>query len=378
MSSGDSFGSIKGHLEEALTNTALFSVLNIRATMFSRARIRVVDIATGKELPNDPFLKLMAKPNFSQSQQDFLYSHEFFKGTGNNITRVISSKPNDIDKVFSLENLIPSQIDYNGINKFENFVFSKTEKDKVKDRSIKYKMGENEIDIPISELLFFYDVTNGLEPKSRFRSPSRIDSLIQPLMNIREAQKAKNINLKLSAKHIISSGITGETMKDGLMPDEKNDIERNFMKKDIMASESNLNVHSLSNNMAKLMYDEGTNSDLLKIATAYGINRDVLDWSVNGASTYDNKNQGLLQWMQNSIEFEASDFAGTWNNYFDYPKAGKRIELTYGHLSIMQAVNDLMDDRLKKKAETAKLLMDIGMTSEQAMLKVGLKEMNNG
>jgi len=347
--------------------------------MFSRGRVCVEDIKTGEEIPDDPFLKAISRPNFSQSQQDFLYSHEFFKGTGNNITRVIASKPNDIDKVYSFENLIPSQIDYNKINEFDDFIFAKSDLRDVNKRHIVYKMNDKPHDVPLSELMFFYDVTNGLQPKNRFRSPSRIDMLREPLQNIREAQKAKNINLRLSAKHIISSGVTsaGE-MTDGLQPGEKEDIERRFMDKDIHASESNLSVNSLANNMSKLMFDESCASDLTKIATAYGINRDVLSWHLNGSSTYDNKNMGLLDWIQNSIEFEGEDWAGTFNNYFNYIDQGKKIKLKYDHLPVMQIIKEQQSESLKKKAETAKLLMDLGMTGKEAMTMAGLNIDING
>lgn len=340
--------------------------------MFSRGRVCVVDIKTGEELDDDPFLTAIGRPNFSQSQQDFLYSHEFFKGTGNNITRVIAGRPNDIGSVYSFENLIPSQVNYDGANKFDDFVFAKSDIDSVKERKIKYKMNEKEHYIPLSELAFFYDITNGLTPKTRFKSPSRIDTLKEPLQNIREAQKSKNINLRLSAKHIISSGITGESMKDGLQPNEKEDIERRFMSKDIHASESNLKVNSLANNMGKLLFDESCASDLTKIATAYGINRDVLSWHLSGQTTYDNKENGLVDWIQNSIEFEGEDWAGTWNSYFNYPEQGKKIKMKYDHLPVMQVLKDKHAESIKKKAETAEILIRLGKTTEEALMMVGL------
>ncbi len=346
--------------------------------MFSRARIFVEDLK-GKRIDNDPFLTKIAKPNFSQSQQDFLYSHEFFKGTGNNITRVIANKPNDIEAVFSLENLIPSQINYNNINKMKSFVFAPSDIEDVKQRSILYKIGDEDYPVPLNELVFFYDVTNGLTANSRFKSPSRIDALVPALANIHEAQKSKNINLRMSAKHIVSSGLTsGGDMLDGLQSGEKQDIENGFMHKDIMATESNLKVNSLANDFRKLMFDESANADLLKIANAYGISKDVLNWALDGAITYENQEAAVIKWIQNSIMFEGEDFAGTWESYFNYREQGKRIKLDYSHLPVMQVLKEKEVDSIKTRTEVAKALVELGMTNEAAMESMGLNNLKNG
>lgn len=374
----DSFGNHKNYLEQALTNVGLFSVLDIRATMFSRAKIEVRDIKTGKVIESDPFLELMAEPNFSQSQQDFLYQHEFFKGTGNNVTRVIATKPYDIDKVHSLENLVPSQIDYANVNKIEKFVFAQSDIRDAKQKKIRYSLGGQQHDFSLEELVFFYDVSNGLTADSRFKSPSRIDALVPAIANIFEAQKSKNINLRMSAKHIISSGLTSDGgFSDGMQAGEKDEIEKNMFNKDMMATESNIKVNPLANDFRKLMFDESTNADLLKIAGAYGISKDVLNWSLNGASTYENQETAVVKWIQNSIQFEGDDFANSWNSYFGYPKQGKKIVLSYDHLPVMQVIQEKEVESIKTRVEVAKSLVDLGFTPEEARNAMKLNNLAN-
>ena len=345
--------------------------------MFSRAKIEVRNLK-GKLIEDDPFLERMAEPNFAQSQQDFLYQHEFFKGTGNNITRVISTTPYNIEKVHSLENLVPDQIDYNNVNKVGKFIFAKSDIQETKKKNIKYTMGGNVIDLPLDELVFFYDVSNGLTSESRFKSPSRIDALIPALANIYEAQKAKNINLKMSSKHIVSSGLTGDSgMRDGLQTGEKEEIENNMFRKDMMATESNLKVSPLANDFRKLMFDDSCNADLLKIAGAYGMSKDVLNWALDGASTYENQETAVVKWIQNSIQFEGDDFAGSWNSYFSYPKQGKKISLSYDHLPVMQILKEKRIESIKIRVEVAKGLIELGYTADQAKTAMGLNNLAN-
>lgn len=377
LNTPDSFSDRQDYLTEALENVALFTVLDMRATMFSRAKVIVTDL-DGKPIDNDPFIKLIEQPNFSQSQQDFLYQHLFFKGLGNNVTRVIASKPYDIDKAISLEHLVPSQIDYNNVNKVDKFVYAKSDINDVNKRALKYELDGKSYDIPLDEVLFFYDIANGLTKDSRFRSPSRIDSLRPALANIREAQKAKNINLKISSKHIISSGLTGDGMKDGLQPGEKSDIENNLFRRDTFATESNLNVNSLANDFRKLAFDDGIIAEMLKISNAYGINKDVLNWSLNGASTHDNKHFGAVDWIQNSIQFEGDDFANSWASHFNYRSQNKLIKLDYSHLPVMQILKEKEVESIKTRMEIAKGLLDLGFDVNQAVEAMGLNELSNG
>lgn len=373
----DSFSEHADYLKEALTNVALFTVLDLRATLFSRARIEVQDLK-GKPIENDPFLDRMAEPNYSQSQQGFLYQHEFFKGTGNNITRVISTRPYDITKVHSLENLVPSEVDYANVNKTNKFIFAQSDIEEARKSKIRYSIGGSQIEIPVEELIFFYDISNGLTKESRYKSQSRIDALIPALANVAEAQKSKNINLKMSSKHIVSSGLTsGEGMRDGLQAGEKHEIEHNLFRKNIMASESNLNVSSLANDFRKLLFDDGTAADLLKIAGAYGISKDVLNWYMSGASTYENKNTALVDFIQNTIQAEGDDFANSMETYFGYRKQGKQIKLTYDHLPVMQIIREKETDAIKNRVEIAKGLIDLGMSPEKAMEAMKLNTLGN-
>lgn len=354
----------------------LFTALDIRATYFSRGRVAVID-EEGKEIENDKALDLFNNPNYSQSQQDFLYKHEWYKCLGNNVTRVLtisdSKSPNDINNVMSLEHLVPSLIEYNDVNKFSKMKLSKTDKKTLSQKTIEYK----KIPIPINELAFFYDITNGLYDESTFVSPSRIKSLIPSLANIDEAQKAKNINLKFTSKFIVSNNPV-EGSPPMLKEDEKNNIENTLMGKDIITTGAKITVNPLANNISKLMFDEGLNSDSMKVFSAFGISRDVLNYFTNGATTYDNKNTGLLDFIQGTIKAEANDFSNTWTTFFKYKDQGKKIVIKYDHLPVMKLLEVAKIDVLEKKAKILRSLVDSGASFETASSMVDLSELKKG
>ena len=371
----DSFGGLSSYLKIALTNICLFTVLDIQATMFSRGRICVLD-KDGNEKENDIALEKFANPNFSQSQQDFLYQHSFFKGTGNNVTRVISRKSSrDIKDVISFENLIPDQINYNEINKVSSFTFASSDIKKEKEKCIKYRIDGKDVKIPLSELLFFYDISNGLTVNSRYKSPSRIDAIRPAIANIDEAQRAKNINLKFSAKHLVSG--KKQSSDDPMMEvilgkGESNDIARNVYNKDILVNPNSIDVHSLAVDFSKLLYDDSLASDMLKISNTYGQSKDVLNWALNGASTHENQKTAVVDWIQNTIQFHADDTFNTYSNHFGYTERGERIAMKFDHLPIMQILEEKRMDSMVKKIEISEGLIRLGKKPEEALKEVGL------
>ena len=380
LNGSDGFGGFGGdYLDLSLKNIALFTALDIRSTMFSRGRVFVKD-KEGNEIEDDPFLKLIKNPNYAQSQQDLLYSHLWFKSLGNNLTRAIPNRVGsnvdvrDLDKVKAIENLIPSCIDYKDVNKVSSLVVSKSQIKQLEDRKINYKISGVDTDIRVGDIAFFYDVTNNMTDESYFKSPSRIDALIPALMNIQEAQSAKNVNLKHSKKWLVTNQSKDQYGKEDLKPEEKDEIEGRFMQKDIMATNAGVKAESLAVDMRKLLYDDGTAADAIKVFSAYGIPKDVLNWWMNGQSTYDNKDAAVAEWIQNSIQFEASDWGNTWSSFFRYEEEGKTIGMDYSHLPIMQVLEKKRIETLKERVDIAKVLYDMQVPTAKALEISGLEE----
>lgn len=377
MNSNDGFGAHSGnYLDLSLSNIALFTALDIRSSMFSRGRIGVKDIKSGKDIENDPFLKKIANPNFAQSQQDFLFSHLWFKSLGNNMTRVITTLKNstDIEKVAALEHLIPSCVDYKKINKVGDFIISRSQKKKVLESEITYNVSGVKHTIPVEQLAFFYDVTNNMTDESYFKSPSRIAAMIPDLLNIQEGQSSKNVNLKHSKKWLITNNSKDDYGKETLKVDEKQEIEERFLNKDIMATNAMVKAESLAVSLQKLGIDDSIASDSMRVFSGFGLNKDIINWWANGQTTYDNKAFGLVDWIQNDIQFEGNDFSNTWSNFFKYEEQGKKIYIDYSDLPIMAILEEKRIETVERLSTIVKTLVDAGASYKEALTISGLEE----
>ena len=375
------FRSTGDHLNLSLTNIALFTAFDMRTTMFSRARV-FVEGKDGKEIEDDPFLKLLQNPNFCESQSDFLKKHLWFKSLGTAMTRVMPKRKNanvhDIDNVDALEHLIPSLVDYQDFNKYGNFVRSRSQKKEIEEQEILYKISGKDHKIPVKDLAFFYDIACNMTDEGFFKSPSRVDSISHELRNIQEAQESKNKNLVFSAKWLAINKGVEMTVRTNLKDDEKQEIEQNLFHKSMNATNADVTVEALANDMRKLMLDNSIAADAMRVFGAYNINRNVLNWFQNGQSSLSESGskieKSVAEWVQNSIQLEGDDFANTWTTFFGYHEQDKKIRFDYSHLPVMQVLEKERIEGIKKQADIFKILIDSGMVLDEAKRISGLDE----
>ena len=385
LNGSNSFGSHhEDYLKLSLENIALFTALDMKSTMMSRGRVSVLDLKTEKEIEDDPFLLKIANPNPFQSQQDFIRQHEWFKSLGTNVVRIIkirdNGNANDIQNVRYLNNLIPSCIDWKEVNKIDKMIMSDRDFKNLQDRQIEYTVDDKKYPIKISDLEFFYDISNGMVNNSAFKSASRIDALLPSLYNISQAQESKNINLQFSSKFIATNKGKESSMNlaTPLDVDQKREIENAISSNGIMATSADIDIKSLANDFRRLMYDDSVAADSMKVFSAFGINRDALNWWMTGDSTYDNKDAGMIDWIQNGIQYGADDWGNTWTNAFGYQEQGKKIRMTFDHLPIMKKVELDRIEFIKTKAEILKMLVDSGTSYESAASIIGFDELKKG
>ena len=371
------FGSLGDYLNLSLTNIALFTAFQMRSTIFARAKISVVD-SEGKEIENDPALELFADPNYTESQQDFLKKHLWFKSLGTGFTRKLPKRKNGdisrVENIGSLQHLIPSQVDYNRINKYSDFIISSSQIKKLEESEIVYTIANKKHKVQVKDLVFFYDIANNMVDEGMFKSPSRIDALSHELKNIQEAQTSKNKNLVFSAKWLAVNKNTEMNTRQNLDEDERQEIERDLFRKSMNATNADVNVEALANDFRKLMLDDNIASDAMRVFGAFEINKDVLNWWMNGQTTYDNKEVAIVDWIQNSIQMEADDFANTYNTSFGYNKENKKIKLTYDHLPVMQVLETKRLEGISKQAEILDKLIKAGVNLSEALRISGLDE----
>lgn len=358
------------YLKISLTNPALFTVFDLRSTMFSKAEVLVKSL-DGDIIENDPFYNLIDNPYPHTSKQDFLYKHLWLKGLGSSHVRKIGvSGMNNIDGVIGLYHLLPNNIDWNNIEENQrNFLITKDDLKRFNDQKIKYNFnGQNNIDIPLSELISFYDVTNGLINDGQLlRSPSRIEALKGVLFNVDQNIKSQGLNLIFSSKYLAANKSNVQGTPVSLREDDKKDAETNLYHKDIIATNADLNVQSLAADFRKLMLSDLFADDYFKTCRAYNVPREVGEAWLQSGGTFENQEKGAVRWIQSSIQFEGNDFGNTYTTAFNYREQGKQICLSWENAPIMSAAHKEEEEAYRSFIETLKIQIDSGMiTPEEA------------
>lgn len=341
--SGDDFTNNSNYLNYSLENPVLNAIVSLRAKMYSQMQISHID-ANEKEVKNSDVLKLLKQPNYFQSQEDFLFQQMWFLSvSGNNYIYQIKPFTSELPK--NLYNLIPSEIDYNKANKVDKFIFSKAEIKSFSEKKIKYTLDGKVYDIKISEIIPLYDLANALTTDSWLVAPSRVKAIEKLLQNIDQNLKSKFNNLKMSAKHIGINKSTG--MEAQVRPEDRTEIERVLNSKDIITTNASVEYKHLVSDMKKLFLDEQFADDANKCLLAFEMNKNVLNYFAKD-STFENQNQGVINWIQNSIQGSADNTMNSLSASFGLLEKNEKLVASFNHLPIMQT---LINDKIKSFTE---------------------------
>ena len=370
-----------GFLIQSICNPALFTVLDLRSTIFSQGKIIVENISDPNNpevIPDDPFIKLINDPYVKTSRQDFLYKHLWFKSLGNNYTRKILSgtDPNNIDSVNALYNLIPENIDWNEITNLDKFLITEEQKRQYNEQKIKYDFNGNCINIPLNQLVAFYDVTNALLNDGQLmQSPSRLQGLQGVLDNVMENIKTKGINLNFSSKYLATNETVTKGITTPLDEDDKQEVEETLYNKSIMATNAALNVQSLAADFRKLMLGDLFAEDYFTIARAYNVPREVAEAWLKSGGTFENQEKSFVKWVQSSVQFEGDDFTDTYQADFKYLEQNKRIKMSWDHLPMMASVHKEEEEAFQSFVQSYIDLVNADIyTAQEAREKIELRK----
>jgi len=272
--SGDDFLNNSNHLKTSLENPVLNAIVSLRAKMYSQMQISHID-ASGKEVKNSDVLKLLKQPNYFQSQEDFLFQQMWFLSVaGNNYVYQIKPLSTDLPK--AMYNLIPSEIDFNKVNKVDKFIFRKEQIKALSERNIKYTLDGKTYDIKLSEIIPLYDLANALTTDSWFTAPSRVKAIEKVLQNIDVNLRSKHKNLQFSAKYVGVNKSTG--MEAQIQQADRKAIENVLNAKDVLTTNASVEYKHLVSDMKKLFLDEQFSDDANKCLLAFEMNKNVLNY----------------------------------------------------------------------------------------------------
>jgi hypothetical protein len=353
FTSGDTFKDNGKYLHLSLTNPVLMTIIALRAKIYSQMQIQHIN-ARGEVVENSPYVKLLRQPNYFQSQEDFLFQQMWFlSASGTNYTRQFKPfKSSEIPT--ALFNLIPDEIDLNKSNELDGFVYSKSDFEKIGERTLVYTMNGKRISIPLREIIPFYDLANGLTDNTFMQSPSRVKGIAKTLENINQNIKSKNINLQFSQKYIASN--KSEVGAGQMQDDDRKAIYDKIDAKALSITNKNIDVKHMVSDMKRLFLDDQFSSDALTCLLAFDMNKDVLNYFGTGGSTFENQEKGELRYLQNSIQTTANNTMNSFSSQWGLIDKGENLIAKYDHLNIMQPV---INEKIKS------------LTELQNMIKIG-------
>jgi hypothetical protein len=158
----DAFNDEKSYLDWSLSNPVLMTVIALRSKLISQMHIQHLD-SKGELIEESDVIKLLNKPNYFQSRQDFLFQLSWYlSAEGENYTYEIKRYQNELPT--NLYNLIPTCLDWDDTQKLNQFIKNQREYDNFAKRKVKYTLDNKEHNIEIGNLVPFYDLANNVSP----------------------------------------------------------------------------------------------------------------------------------------------------------------------------------------------------------------------
>ena len=351
------------NLSLSLCHPILSPALLFKSKLFSQAKLDIVRKSTGNIAENHKYRSLFNKPNYNQTLSDLLESLLFMQ-MANGIGVLWEKKAFGTSTVNSLYSLDFSLIEFP-----EEIAKNKYPNQNVASRNTRIKVvydpgGEN-IEIPIDDLMFFYDMPNGVSNMNPYETTSRIDAIKQTLFNSKDSEIAKSIIIKSNGKELIS----GEKQGFPLVGDEKTKVEQSYNERSLrrrgIITNASLKWQSLHIIMRDLGHDEGIKTDASVIFAALHLPSDV--YSIAGAkSTYKNADQSMVSYVQNEMQSTIESFTATINASL-FANDVYELVGSYAHLPVMLAFESVKIDNAKGQGEALTALRSAGVPDGLAL-----------
>lgn len=357
-------------LTAILRSPALLKVFCLQCDLFSLGKIEVYD-KNGKLVKMDPALDRFYSPNPFQTSSQFKWDLMFWVMFGNAYLYMDEDIPtSDTMKMYFLE---PDKMEWPAgfDQKSDRMVFSKKGLEEYKNVTITYKYNDGStIQIPLSRIICISDLTNGLG--NWFKGPSRIDALYKIVSNSEATLDSENINLRYSGKFLVAG--TSDPNNVDQLPmgdDEKTDIETKMNgSKKVHAVKSMIEIKRFVSDMRVLQLPEMYREQLFRIGNEYGIPKDVLEASIQGA-TFENQEKARGSHVSYTLQPKGNDFMERIGKRWGYPEQGKTICMTWDYLPFMQVFAKDKASVEYTKTQSLTNLLKLGVSLPEANTFLG-------
>lgn len=363
----NTFARDKEKLAMVLSNPAVLKVFALQCDLFSMGKVQVTDKA-GKEIEDDPFIKLVQRPNPmpGQNQSQFLFDFMFWHMLGTAYCYVDSRLVEREKNVMYF--LDPSKIEWpTELEKDKDkLIFSDSAFTKLMKTEITYRYQDGtKFEFPFNRLVMSFDLTNGVG--NFFKGISRLDALYKIISNSEHVLDSQNVNIRYTSKFMVGSEFaTGTTTKLGMTDEEKRDINEKFdsQAKNVYPVRGKVNIQRFVEDLASLQLPQEYLHQYFLIGNMFNIPRDVLE--AYNSATYENQEKARAAHANYTLDPKGNQFMDSFETHFSYKESGKNIKISWDHLPFMQVF-------AKEKAETKKVtvevltsLLALGVSIEQA------------
>ena len=344
------------------TNFALQSIVNLRASYFSKGVFKVLDV-NGNEIESHPLLEIFKSPNALMTKNEFLkqwvvllslYGYEYIYIDGTigiksieTVNSLVNTNPTLIENEITFKQLFNNTIEQNAKITFEDGSIQK---------------------VSISELISYYDTTSGLVRDNITKGTSRVEGCWESIVNVNKALDAKNILLGMPGGlgMITANPVNKQGQMVTMNPDDKKDLEDKLTnqrglgsgKNAILTSTKPLKYESFVHRLKQFGYDDAINEDLNRVAISFNIPLDLLIKT----GTYENQKEAEKRYIQGDIEQLSRNFCQPFTEL--YLQDGQELIMDYRHLEVFDT--NPVNDVLKFSNSITQLLENEIITTEEA------------
>ncbi len=353
-------------------NPALLKVFCLQCDLFSLAKVYVYD-KDDNLIPDDPALARLANPNPMQGQAQFLWDYMFWKMVGN---AYLYMNSNIVERenapMYWLEN---SKIEWplSLEREKDKLIISQSKLREIMGTEITYRYEDGStFKFKLSDIVSITDLSNGVG--NWFKGFSRIDALYKVISNSEVSLDSKNINVRYTGKFLVSGQQDPSDISKKLMgQQEKDDIEKKINgetwqektdgEKQVHAVKSMVEIKRFVDDLRVLELDKSYLADYYLIGSMYNIPRDVLE--AYTSSTFENQEKARAGHVAYTLEPAGEQLGTLICKRWGYDKEGKKICLSWDHLSFAMVFEQQRAALQQTKASVFNSLLKAGVKLEE-------------
>lgn len=344
------------YLHNYLQVPEVAAIINMKARARAKVEWQILSKGTDKPVSNnDPFARVLRRPNYFQSQKEFImqtvlfqeiFGNEFLyflspAGQSANAKGMFTIPPLMVDieelqsPVFWLQSEMPEQIKYYG------------------------NWGGKKFELEKNNLIHINNSKVQITENNMYLGDSPMRSLSVPIQNIRSAYEARNVLIEnRGALGILtnnSSDAIGSSLPlDGVEKEKlQNDYQQRFglskNKWQLLMTSLNLKWQQMSIDTDKLKLFEEVKADTEQICDAYGVKFELL--ANQKGTTFENQRTAEKAFYLNTIIPEAEEQADAINRELERLNKSWYLRASFDHLDIFQ-------DNRKERAQSITVLIN--------------------